>query len=230
MRRFVRHEGVAAVLRTDNVDTDVIIPLGSLMSVPRAKLGDYAFEPLRFDADGNERPAFVLNQEPYRRASILVAGRNFGSGSSREGAVQALEGFGLCAVVAPSFGDIFFGNCIKNGLLPIVLDDDEVARLMRAAEESSGEAPFVIDLAEQTIVEPSGRVTRFDLDPGSKARLMEGQDEISITLGYEGQIGAYQTADRERRPWVWDLPELPYDGSSPRTRAFGTASGRTRDG
>lgn len=204
MRKFVRHEGVAAALRANNVDTDVIIPLGTLMSVPRADLGGHAFQPLRFDEGGDEKPGFVLNQEPFRRASILVAGRNFGSGSSREGAVQALDGFGIRVVVAPSFGDIFFGNCVKNGVLPVVLSEEGVARLMRSAEDARGEAPFVVDLRGQSIVDPSGVATSFDLDPGAKTRLMDGQDEISITLGLEGEIEAHQAHDRRSRSWAWE--------------------------
>jgi 3-isopropylmalate/(R)-2-methylmalate dehydratase small subunit len=203
MTAFIRHEGVAAPFPMDNVDTDVIIPLPALLSVSRTDLGAHAFEALRYEPDGGERADFILNQEPFRRASVLVAGRNFGSGSSREGAVYALQGMGFRVVIASSFGDIFFSNCVKNGVLPVTLDADDVHRLRALAADVRGEAPFLIDLERCAITDPTGRVTAFELDAGLRDRLMAGEDEISLTLHYEREIQAFQNADRHRRRWAW---------------------------
>lgn len=205
MKPFVDHVGVAAALRAENVDTDVIIPMQALLSVPREGLGQHAFGPLRFRDDGGERPEFVLNQEPFRKASILIAGRNFGCGSSREGAVNAIEAIGLRVIIAPSFGDIFYGNCLKNGLLAIRLEDAEVHGLMREAEAAAGQSPFHIDLRSQTVIGSAGSSVEFQLDQGHKARLLEGRDEVAITLDREREIKEFRAGDRRRRPWAWHL-------------------------
>lgn len=205
MKAFTTHEGIAAPLPRDNVDTDVIIPMVPLMMTPTAQLGEKAFEPLRYDEDKEERPDFVLNQPPFRDASILVTGRNFGCGSSREGAVYALDGFGIRVVVAPSFGDIFFGNCIKNGVLPVRLDEGTHAEVMKRAQTVAGEALFGADLQGQVLIVPGLGEVPFDIDAGHKKRLLDGRDEIELTLDYDDQITAWQEADRARRPWVWHL-------------------------
>lgn len=205
MKAFITLEGVAAPLPAENIDTDVIIPMAALLMTPRAALGPKAFLPLRYDEEGQENPEFVLNRPQFRAAPILVAGRNFGCGSSRELAVNAIEGFGIRAIVAPSFGDIFFGNCIKNGVLPIVLGAEDHARVMAAAVASDGFEPFAIDLPEQTLTLPEGDALGFDIDAGHKVRLLEGRDEIALTLDHEAEIARFQTEDRARRPWAWSL-------------------------
>lgn len=203
MTSFERHSGIAAVLPADNVDTDVIIPIQPLLELPKARLGSMVFAPLRYDGAGEEIPGFVLNRPRFRGASILVAGRNFGCGSSREGAVHALHGFGIRVVVAPSFGDIFHGNCFKNGVLPIALPESDHARLVAEAERVDGTQPFEVDLAGQTIACPGGVAIPFDVDPDLKALLLEGQDEVVRTLAHEDEIAAFQARDRASRPWVW---------------------------
>ena len=203
MRPFTAVEGVAAPLRLENVDTDVIIPMDALLSRPRDELGARAFEPLRYRADGSEIADFVLNRTAYRSASILIAGRNFGCGSSREGAVHALAGFGLRVVIAPTFGDIFYSNCLKNGVLPVRLEDNSVRILMEAADRAAGSAPFRVDLAEQTILAPGVAAITFDFDPALKQRLIDGEDEIAMTLRHEAAIRAWRKRDRAERPWAW---------------------------
>ena len=205
MSGFITHEGIAAPLPRDNLDTDVIIPMAPMMTTPRTELGPVAFEPLRYDEEGQERPDFVLNRPAFRDASVLIAGRNFGCGSSRERAVDALTGFGIRVVVAPSFGDIFFGNCIKNGLLPVRLDEAAHARVLQRAEAVAGEALFGADLPGQRLVVPGLGDVPFEIDAGHKRRLLDGRDEIELTLDHATEIDAWQAEDRRRRPWVWHL-------------------------
>lgn len=205
MNAFETHTGIAAPFPAENIDTDVIIPMGPLMMTPRARLGEKAFWPVRFHEDATENPDFVLNQPQFRDASILVVGRNFGCGSSREGAVHALQGLGLRVIVAPTFGDIFYGNCIKNGVLPVQLDDSEHIALMQAAVAVNGAGVFHINLPQQIIGLPDGSEYNFDIDPGHKVRLLEGLDEITLTESYRSAIIAYQSADRMVRPWIWDV-------------------------
>ena len=205
MKAFTRQTGVAAPLPTENIDTDVIIPMGPLMMTPRARLGEKAFLPLRYFDDGSENPDLVLNQPAYRGASILVTGRNFGCGSSREAAVNALEGLGICVVIAPSFGDIFYGNCIKNGLLPLQLSEEMHAEVMRAAQDVAGASPFNVDLPRQSLTLPDGTHIPFEIDPGHKVRLLEGLDEIALTQQHQDAIAAYREADRAAHPWIWAI-------------------------
>ena len=205
MQAFDNHNGIAAPFPVENIDTDVIIPMGPLMMTPRARLGEKAFLPLRFREDGSENPDFVLNRPEFRTASILVAGRNFGCGSSREGAVHALQGLGLRVIVAPTFGDIFYGNCIKNGVLPVQLGDAEHASLMRAVVDANGAAEFSADLHRQVLTLPGDAEIPFEIDPGHKARLLAGRDEIGITETYKDAIAAWQAADRTAHPWIWGI-------------------------
>ncbi|MCA8900578.1 MAG: 3-isopropylmalate dehydratase small subunit [Hyphomonas sp.] len=205
MQAFETHTGLAAPFPVENIDTDVIIPMGPLMMTPRARLGEKAFLPLRFREDGSDNPDFVLNRPEFRGASILIAGRNFGCGSSREGAVHALQGMGLRVIVAPTFGDIFYGNCIKNGVLPVQLDDTEHARLMQVAIDANGGAEFGADLPRQVLTLPDGTEIPFDIDPGHKSRLLAGLDEIGITETYKDAIAAWQAADRKAHPWIWAI-------------------------
>jgi len=179
-----------------NVDTDTIIRIERCTGTPREEIGRYAFEMVRLRPDGSENPEFVLNQPRYRGAQILVCGEFFGTGSSREMAVWALAGMGIRALIAPSYGQIFYGNCFQNGLLPIVLPAAEVKALMEQAESG---IEFKIDLEKQLI---NGEV-RFDLSPRRKKMLLEGLDELGSTLALEPKIAAFEAADRKKRPWIY---------------------------
>lgn len=199
MQPFHRHAGIAAFLDRDDVDTDVIMPLGRLMSAPRGGLGRYAFEPLRYDADGRERPDFPLTGVD---ATILVAGRNFGSGSSREGAVYGIAELGIRVILAESFGDIFASNCAKNGLLAIALPAPDHERV-RAVVQAHPAPRLEVDLERERITGPDGLAVAFTIDRAIRARLLDGRDDIAITLELEDQIAAFQARDRDERPWVW---------------------------
>jgi 3-isopropylmalate/(R)-2-methylmalate dehydratase small subunit len=201
MRAFQIVTGRAVPLLQPNIDTDVIIRIERLAHGDRTRLGEYALEALRFQPDGRENPECPLNQPAFRAAPILLAGPNFGCGSSREGAVVALMQMGLRCVVAQSFGDIFYGNCIQNGLLPVRLPHPTIERL--AAEAFRDERPFVVDLAATRIHTPSGDEVRFDIESLHRDALLAGLDDIGLTLRYEADINAWQAIDRERRPWVW---------------------------
>lgn len=206
MQPFTTLEAVAAPLPLPNIDTDIIIPMAPMMMLPKSGLGEVAFQPLRFAADGTPRADFPLNAAPFDRAQILVAGRNFGCGSSRERAVDAVAGMGIRCIIAPSFGDIFFGNCIKNGVLPIVLAGAEYVTCLEEAR-SAGGVPFRIDLPAEAITLPSGRSIAFPVDPGHKSRLIAGRDEIAITLEYETEIARFQAENRKATPWIWSPVE-----------------------
>jgi 3-isopropylmalate/(R)-2-methylmalate dehydratase small subunit len=203
MDKFTRLEGVAMPLMRQNVDTDVVIRIERLVNLSKEELGPYCFESIRYRADGSENPDFVGNQAPYRGAPILLAADNFGCGSSREGAVWALMGMGIKAVIAPSFGDIFFNNCFQNGVLPVALPLAEVERLAEETRAAPGNARVTIDLERQVVVSPRGREIRFDIDPKRRKGMLEGLDDIGITLGYQDRIAAWQAKDRTERPWVW---------------------------
>lgn len=205
MRSFNSHSGIAAALRRDNVDTDIIIPMAVLVSKPRDQLGDYAFQQIRYHPDGTEAETFVLNKPAYRAASILISGRNFGCGSSREWAVYAIQEFGIRTIIAPSYGDIFFANCIKNGILPVALSASIVSRLMDDADLIEGKKDFLVDLETQQVVTPDGYVAEFDFDAGYKNRLLSGRDEIAITLEHDDDIAACQRALRKAQPWLFEL-------------------------
>jgi 3-isopropylmalate dehydrogenase len=206
MEKFVRLTGAAAPLMRKNIDTDVVIPMRRLVGSKRESLGRYAFEAWRYQADGSEQPDFVLNQPAFRAAKVLVAGDNFGCGSSREHAVWALQGFGIRCVIAPSFGDIFFNNCIQNGVLAIRLPEPEVQRL--ADDILGAEKPeMTVDLEAQRIIAPSGASVAFDIEPERRQGLLEGLDQISMTLKLDSQIRAFQAKDREERPWIYRQEE-----------------------
>ena len=185
MKRFTRLEAVAAPLPMINVDTDMIIPKQFLKTIKRSGLGESLFFEMRYDDDGGEKPDFVLNREPYRKAQILIAGDNFGCGSSREHAPWALLDFGIRCVVAPSFADIFYNNCFKNGILPIVLPREQVDPLMALAGRPEG-AVLSVDLDRQEITKPDGGAIPFDVDPFRKSCLLGGLDEIGLTLQKAG--------------------------------------------
>ena len=204
MQKFTKVAGPAAPMLRANVDTDVIIPIQRLVGTGRDGLGPYAFERLRYNKDGSDNPDFVLNLPQYRDSPILLAGPNFGCGSSREGAVWALMGMGFRAVLAPSFGDIFFNNCFQNGMLPIVVPDDVVARIAAETEAAQGARHTTIDLARQVIVTPEGAEIPFTVDARKKEALLEGLDDIALTLRFKDAIDGWYAADRAARPWVWE--------------------------
>ncbi len=202
MDKFTVLTGVAAPLRMINVDTDMIIPKQFLRTIARTGLGKNLFDEMRYTPDGAEVPDFVLNKPQYRAASILVAGDNFGCGSSREHAPWALLDFGIRCVMAPSFADIFFNNCFKNGILPIALPQEEIDRLMDDADKGAN-ATFTVDLAKQEITRPDGSTLSFDVDPFRKHCLLNGLDDIGLTLENAGAIDTYEGRQQTGQPWLW---------------------------
>lgn len=203
MEQFTAVSGPAAPLMRGSVDTDVIIRIQRLVGTGRQGLGPYAFENLRYRPDGSEDPDFVLNKPAYRGSPILLAGPNFGCGSSREGAVWALMGAGIRCVIAPSFGDIFYGNCFQNGLLPVEMDAAVVGRIAAETEDSQGAAATTVDLARQVVTLPGGEEIRFTVDARRREAMLEGLDDITLTLRQRGSILAWQDHDRAARPWAW---------------------------
>ena len=201
MQKFTTLTGVAAPLPMINVDTDKIIPKQYLKTIERTGLGKALFDELRYNSDGSEKPDFVLNQPAYRKAEILVAGENFGCGSSREHAPWALLDFGIRAVIAPSFADIFHSNCFKNGILPIVLPADTVAQLMDDARKGSN-ARLTIDLASQTVIRPDGQTVHFEIDQFRKHCLLDGVDDIGLTLKKETAIAKFEDRRKQAQPWL----------------------------
>jgi 3-isopropylmalate/(R)-2-methylmalate dehydratase small subunit len=201
MDKFTALTGIAAPLPMINVDTDKIIPKQYLKTIARSGLGKALFDEMRYRQDGSENPDFVLNKPAYRSAKILVAGENFGCGSSREHAPWALLDFGIRCVIAPSFADIFFNNCFQNGVLPIKLPAETVALLMDDAQKGAN-ARLTIDLATQTITRPDGSTVSFDIDPFRKECLLNGLDDIGLTLQKETAIAAYEAKQRTTAPWA----------------------------
>ena len=199
MKKFERFEGVVAPLDRANVDTDLIIPKQFLKTIQRSGLGKNLFDEMRYAPDGQEIADFVLNQAAYREAQILVAGDNFGCGSSREHAPWALLDFGIRCIIAPSFADIFYNNCFKNGILPIVLPQTEVDKLMDDAKRGAN-ATISVDLESQTIQGPDGGTISFEIDGFRKQCLMEGLDDIGLTLQKAQAIDAYEET-LDAQPW-----------------------------
>jgi len=211
MQAFTRLDGLVVPLDRANVDTDAIIPKQFLKSIKRSGFGPNLFDEWRYldhgepgmdPATRQPNPAFVLNFPRFRGASVLLARDNFGCGSSREHAPWALEDYGIRSVIAPSFADIFYNNCFKNGLLPIVLDAATVDRLFRECEATEGYR-LVVDLAAQTVTTPGGDALRFDVDPGRKHRLLNGLDDIGLTLLHADKIKAYEEARKIAAPWLF---------------------------
>ncbi len=202
MEKFTTLTGVAAPLPMINVDTDMIIPKQYLKTIKRTGLGKNLFDEMRFTPDGAEIPDFVLNRPAYRNAKILVAGENFGCGSSREHAPWALLDFGIRCVIAPSFADIFHNNCFKNGILPIALGQDDFDKVMDDAERGAN-ATVTIDLAAQEIRGPDGGVIAFEVDPFRKHCLLDGVDDIGLTLQHAADVDDYEAAARKTQPWLF---------------------------
>ena len=201
MEKFTKLSGVAAPLPLINVDTDMIIPKQFLKTIQRSGLGKNLFDEMRYDQDGNEVADFVLNKPAYRQAEILVSGENFGCGSSREHAPWALLDFGIRCVIAPSFADIFFNNCFKNGILPIALPQEDVDKLMDDAERGAN-ATLSIDLAAQEIRGPDGGTVKFEIDPFRKHCLMNGLDDIGLTMEKKASIDSYEAKAKQERAWA----------------------------
>jgi 3-isopropylmalate/(R)-2-methylmalate dehydratase small subunit len=201
MDKFTKLTGVAAPLPLINVDTDMIIPKQFLKTIKREGLGKNLFDEMRFDDNGDEIESFVLNKPAYRKAEILVAGDNFGCGSSREHAPWALLDFGIRCVIATSFADIFFNNCFKNGILPIVLPQEDVDKLMDDASRGSN-AVVTIDLENQTISGPDGGSIGFEVDQFRKHCLLNGLDDIGLTMEKAPAIDSFETKMAAARPWV----------------------------
>jgi len=201
MEKFTTLTGVPAPLAMINVDTDMIIPKQFLKTIKRTGLGKHLFHEMRFDEDGNENPDFVLNKPAYRNAKILIAGDNFGCGSSREHAPWALLDFGIRCIIAPSFADIFYNNCFKNGILPIQLPQEDIDKLMDDAARGAN-ATLTVDLENQTITGPDGGEITFDIDPFRKKCLLEGLDDIGLTMERADRIAAYEERAQAARPWL----------------------------
>ena len=200
MEKFTRLTGVAAPLPMVNVDTDMVIPKNYLKVTERTGLGKHLFAEMRFNADGSERPDFVLNRPAWRQAEILVAFENFGCGSSREHAPWALRDFGIRCVIAPSFADIFFNNCFKNGILPLVLPKAVCVELIDDAERGAN-ATLTIDLEAQALTRPDGERIAFEVEPSRRSRLLEGLDEIGATFARTHRIDAFEARVRRSQPW-----------------------------
>lgn len=201
---FISHTGIAAPLFRINIDTDAIIPSREMKRVSKEGLGDGLFANWRYtDAMiRQENPEFILNRIPFREASILLAGTNFGCGSSREHAVWALKDFGIRAVIAPSFGSIFYGNCIRNGVLPVRLQEADVQAIVGIVE-SDPSRPLTIDLPAQTVTDPEGGMYRFEISDSDKEMLLEGLDPIAKTMQGDERIREFMARDRETRPWIY---------------------------
>jgi 3-isopropylmalate/(R)-2-methylmalate dehydratase small subunit len=201
MEKFEKLTGIAAPLPLINIDTDMIIPKQFLKTIKRSGLGVNLFDEMRYDDNGNEIPDFVLNLPQYREAEILVAGDNFGCGSSREHAPWAIKDFGIRCVIAPSFADIFYNNCFKNGILPIALPQEQVDVLMKDAEKGAN-ARITVDLEAQTVSSSDGETFSFEVDSFKKHCLMEGLDDIGLTMEKATAIDSFEDRAQQARPWV----------------------------
>ena len=201
MEKFTVLEGVAAPLKIINVDTDMVIPKQYLKTIKRTGLGRGLFSEMRYKDDGSEDPNFVLNKPAYRKAKILVAGDNFGCGSSREHAPWALMDFGICCVISTSFGDIFYNNCFKNGVLPIRVSPQDLEKLFDDAERGAN-ATLTVNLEKQEIRGPDGGVVKFEIDSFRKHCLLNGLDDVSLTQQKSAKIASYEDKAKATRPWA----------------------------
>ena len=203
MEKFNKLSGNAIPLRITNVDTDMIIPKQFLKTIKRTGLGEFLFFELKYDQDGNEISSFALNQDQYKGANILIASKNFGCGSSREHAPWSIADYGIKCIIAPSYADIFYNNCFKNGILPIILDEETVAKLQDTAENSLN---FNIDLEKQciTFIENNEqKEISFDINPAKKNSLLEGLDDIGLTLNKSNTITDFEGIQEKRTPWLY---------------------------
>ena len=205
MEKFIQHTGIAAPLLRINVDTDAIIPSREMRRVSKEGLGEGLFAGWRYVAQDSraENPDFVLNKPDYTGASIILSGDNFGCGSSREHAVWALKEYGIRAIMAPSFGTIFANNCIRNGLLPIILKDEVVKALVKQVEQNPQGQKIRIDLEKQQVTAPGGELYDFEIEEGSRDMLLQGLDVIGLTLRHKAEIDAFSAKDCTTRPWIY---------------------------
>ncbi len=201
MKPFTKITAIAAPIDMANVDTDKIVPARFLRKARGADYGKYLFHDIRYRADGSDDPGFILNQAPYRNAQILVAGDNFGCGSSRESAVWVLTDYGIRSVIAPSFGDIHYGNALQNGLLPVRLPDATVKKLREQLHDKPG-AEIGVDLESQTVTGPDGAVYPFDIDPTNREKLLKGLDDVGLVLQNIGAIEAFEKRYHGEMPWL----------------------------
>ena len=201
MDKFTTLTGIAAPMPLVNIDTDMIIPKQFLKTIKRSGLGKNLFDEMRYNADGSEIESFVLNKPAYRQAEIIVAGDNFGCGSSREHAPWALLDFGIRCVISTSFADIFYNNCFKNGILPVVLPPEAVDHLMKDAENGAN-ARITVDLPSQTVTAADGTTFKFEVDAFKKHCLINGLDDIGLTLEKVSSIDKFEAAAAQARPWV----------------------------
>jgi len=202
MEKFTKLTGVAAPMPIRNIDTDMIIPKQFLKTIKREGLGVHLFDEMRYLDDGSENPEFVLNKDAYRNATIIVAGDNFGCGSSREHAPWALNDFGIKVIISTSFADIFYNNSFKNGMLPIRVDEETLGKLMDDAERGAN-ATLTIDLEAQTISGPDGGTVTFDIDPFRKHCLLEGLDDIGLTQKKADKIDSFEDKQKSSEPWLF---------------------------
>ncbi len=203
MEPFVKHTGIAALLNRQNVDTDQIIPKQFLTKIEKTGFGQHLFHDWRFLADGKDNPDFELNHPAFKGATVLVAGDNFGCGSSREHAPWALLDYGFKVIISTSFADIFFNNCFKNGILPIKVDEGALESLMTEIESNRGSA-LTIDLEEQIISSPGGLGIGFDIDAFRKENLLKGMDQIAWSLQYVAKINEFEKKQASTQPWLWN--------------------------
>lgn len=211
MEQFTTLTAIAAPLLRINIDTDAIIPSREMKRVSKDGLSEGLFAGWRYQTPGSreENPEFILNQEPYRNARILLSGINFGCGSSREHAVWALHEWGIRAIIAPSFGSIFLGNCVRNGIVPVVLDNTLVEALAQQVTDNPAKHRVTVDLASNAVVGPDGRRYAFTLPDADREMLLEGLDSIAVTLKRDADILAFRERDRARRPWIYLPPGKP---------------------
>ena len=202
MQKFTTLTGVAAPMPMPNIDTDKIIPAEHLKTIKRTGLGKVLFERMRYTEDGTERPDFVLNKPAYRGAKIIVAGDNFGCGSSREHAPWALLDFGITCVISTSFADIFYNNCFKNGILPIKVSKEEIEKLFDDASRGAN-AVITVDLEKQEIRGPDGGSIKFDIDPFRKHCLLNGLDDVGLTLQKRPKVDSFESKQKAAQPWLY---------------------------
>ncbi len=205
MDKFTTLKAIAAPIMRINIDTDVIIPSREMKRVSKEGLSEGMFANWRYSKPGGreENPDFILNQEPYRRAQILLSGENFGCGSSREHAVWALAEWGIRAIITPKFGNIFYGNCVRNGILPVALDNAVVEKLAEQVQQDPDANRLTVDLNACTVTGPDGAVYPFAIAPGDREMLLEGLDAIAVTMRRDDEIFAFQGRDRLKRPWIY---------------------------
>jgi len=202
MQPYIKHESIAALMNRSNVDTDQIIPKQFLKRVERSGFGVHLFHDWRYNADGDDNVEFELNKPAFKGAKILVAGDNFGCGSSREHAPWAIADYGFNTIISSSYADIFYNNCFKNSILPIIANKQQLKSLMDEISANEG-VTFIVDLENQALITPDGNGFTFEIDPYRKENLLKGLDDIGLTLKYTDQIDQYEVKHKQTYPWLW---------------------------